>query len=160
MLRRDLFLGLGGYRGSLFRQGEEKDFCIRLLDAGYVVRLGDAAPLHHLESTKRSTSRNWQWTGRNAVLFAWQNVPTPEVIGHLFATTVNILRHGVAAGAGRFVLTGLLEGYRGIRGEHGERRPVSHRTYRISRMLVRREAVRLSELESMLPPLRSVPASG
>ena len=160
VLRRDVFLGLGGYRGSIFRQGEEVDFCIRLLDAGYVVRLGSAPPLHHLESAKRSSLRNWQWGARNTILFTWRNVPAPELVGHLPVTTFNMLCHGTAAGAASSVVAGLLEGYRGILRELRERKPVSRRAYRVSRMLVRRRVIRLEELESMLPPRRPLGASG
>ena len=49
-LRRDVYLGLGGYRTSYFIQVEEPDLCIRMLQAGYVVRLGWSEPLRHLES--------------------------------------------------------------------------------------------------------------
>ena len=34
LLRRDAFLRLGGYRESLVFYGEEKDFCVRALEAG------------------------------------------------------------------------------------------------------------------------------
>lgn len=156
MLRRDVFLALGGYRGSIFRQGEEPDYCIRLLDAGYVVRLGSAPPLSHFESPKRSHAAIWKWAARNAVLFTWRNVPAPEVVGHLGVTTFNMLRRGTEAGEAGSVLTGLREGYAGLLAELRDRTPVSRRAYRLSRMLVRRRAVRLEELEGRLPPLRAV----
>src|SRR5262249_44466893 len=39
-LKRQVFLDLGGYRQQIIHQGEEIDFCIRLLNNGFVVRLG------------------------------------------------------------------------------------------------------------------------
>ena len=56
-LRRDLFLSLSGYREPLFHQGEEGDFTIRLLDAGYVVRLGRSDAIIHWESPIRDFQR-------------------------------------------------------------------------------------------------------
>ena len=44
MVRRDIFLALGGYRDRFEFYGEEKDFCLRLIDAGYrTVYLPDPA---------------------------------------------------------------------------------------------------------------------
>src|SRR4051794_38270064 len=37
-LRRELFLRLGGYREYLFHQGEESEYCARMLAVGYVTR--------------------------------------------------------------------------------------------------------------------------
>src|SRR5207249_1976421 len=43
-IRRDAFLRVGGYREHFFYMGEEGDLCLRLLHAGYITRLGRAAP--------------------------------------------------------------------------------------------------------------------
>jgi len=52
-VRKDIFLNLNGYREMLYMEGEESDFSIRMLDRGYVVRLGGAAPILHFSSPKR-----------------------------------------------------------------------------------------------------------
>ena len=90
-LRRDVFLKVGSYREYLFHQGEESDFCIRMLAAGYVVRLGTGEPLHHFESPKRSFSRMDYFGPRNAILFVWQNVPFPILLIHLPATVGKLM---------------------------------------------------------------------
>ena len=35
LLRRDVFVAIGGYRESFEFYGEEKDYCLRLIEAGY-----------------------------------------------------------------------------------------------------------------------------
>ena len=52
--RRSAFLAVGGYRPAYFILVEEPDLSVRLLNAGYVVRLGSADPIHHLESPVRN----------------------------------------------------------------------------------------------------------
>ena len=44
-IRKVVFREVGGYREVLFHQCEEGDFCIRLLERGWVVRLGNSAPI-------------------------------------------------------------------------------------------------------------------
>lgn len=141
-LRKDLFLQLGGYRELLFHQGEEKDYCIRMLEAGYVVRLGNADLIHHMESPKRDFSRMDFYGCRNAVLFVWLNVPWTLLPVHLTATTIKCLLWSLEPH--RFVvrLNGLLAGYRDI--FKFARRPVSLNTYRKFRRLAQSPQV-LSE---------------
>jgi GT2 family glycosyltransferase len=96
-LRRSLFLQLGGYREELFHQGEESDLCIRLLAAGYVVRLGRGEPIHHFESPRRDFRRMDHYGPRNAILFAWQNVPFPAALIQIPSTIAGVLVHHPAA---------------------------------------------------------------
>ena len=56
-VRRDVFLACGGYREFLVHQGEEGDFCIRMLAGGHHVRLGNSDPIHHFESPRRDFRR-------------------------------------------------------------------------------------------------------
>src|SRR6266571_4533088 len=91
-LRKDVFIGLGGYREHLFHQGEESDFCVRILQAGYLVRLGSADPIHHMESPQRDMSRMDYYGRRNDILFAWHNVPISCFPIHIAGTTLNGLR--------------------------------------------------------------------
>jgi GT2 family glycosyltransferase len=90
-LRRMVFLALGGYREELFHQGEESDFSLRLLAAGYVVRLGSGDPIHHFESPRRDFRRMDHYGPRNAILFAWQNVPMPALLAQIPATIAAVL---------------------------------------------------------------------
>lgn len=132
-VRRDLFLSLGGYREHLIHQGEESDFCIRMLDAGYVVRMGSADPIHHFESPKRDFRRMDFYGPRNAVLFAWQNVPLPFMLVHLAATTVRAVLWSLNPDRLKTRLSGIIDGYRQCMRQ--PRKPVAWSTYRRARRL-------------------------
>lgn len=134
-VRRPVFLQLGGYRECIFHQGEEGDFCIRLLQAGYFVRLVDCPPILHHESPKRSFERMNVFGQRNLILFAWHNVPFPEVLLHLCATLVNGLLWGLRRGFLRFRLRGALLGLCMIFQEWNRRDPVTSATYWLYRRL-------------------------
>jgi len=149
-LRRELFLKLGGYREFLFHQGEEEDYCIRMLAAGYFVRLGRADPIHHFESPKRDFRRRDVFGRRNTVLFAWCNVPLPFLPLHLLGTTINGLRTGVRVWRLRQMTYGLLVGYASIFRYWGERRPVPIRVYRAFRRLRAASNVQISDVENWL----------
>lgn len=147
-LRRDLFLALGGYREPLVHQGEESDFCIRMLDAGWLVRLGTADPIHHHESPKRDHRRMDFYGARNAILYVWQNVPWPAFPVHLLATTVNILRWTFEPH--RFVrrLGAVLVGYAWCLSHWDERKPVGRACYQRSRRLCMNGALPLCQIET------------
>ena len=155
-LRRELFLQLGGYRELLIHQGEEEDYCARMLAAGFVTRLGTADPIHHFESPRRNWTRMDYYGSRNKILYSWWNVPLPFFPGHLAMTTAKTLTYCLHPG--RFVtrLRGVLAGWSlGMSGRLG-RHPVSPSTYRLSRALKRRGATPIAEIEGSLGPgLRS-----
>lgn len=134
-VRRDVFVRLGGYREHLFHQGEESDFCIRLLAAGHVVRLGNAAPIHHLESPNRDFRRMDYYGVRNAVLFAWQNVPVPFVLLHLPVVVLRCLAHTWNPGRLRTRLAGVFKGLWLCASV--PREPVPASTYRLWRFLAK-----------------------
>jgi glycosyltransferase involved in cell wall biosynthesis len=150
-VRRDVFLDLGGYRDELVQMGEEPDFCLRLLDAGYVTRLGRADGLHHLESPKRDTPRIVALGRRNDLLHGFWNVPMPYLPVRLVKVTLHSLWFAAAWRKPAAVMLGLGRGYReGLRGWR-RRRPVSRATYRLDHDLRKRGPVRLEEIEARLP---------
>jgi GT2 family glycosyltransferase len=78
LLRRQVFLGLGGYQESFHYYGEEKDYCLRLLNAGYdVVYLPDARVAHVPDPSGRSEARYLRYVVRNDCLSALYNEPLP-----------------------------------------------------------------------------------
>jgi glycosyltransferase involved in cell wall biosynthesis len=151
-VRRALFVGLGGYREFLFHQGEEHDFTLRMLNAGYVVRMGRSDPIHHFESPRRDFRRMDSYGRRNDILFAWYNVPWPFLPVHMLGTTMLGLKMGVRVGRPLPMIAGLARGYASILHEWNHRKPVAREIYRLSRSL-KRGAVPLQEIEASLPPL-------
>ena len=135
-VRRDLFIRLGGYREHLFYMGEERDYCIRMLAAGYFVKIGSSDPILHNESIARSSQRASYYGRRNDVLYVWHNVPALHIPIHLGGTLLNSLRI-VALGTEhpiqmvRGTIAGLLEVWK----YRHHRNPVDERTYRFSRRL-------------------------
>jgi GT2 family glycosyltransferase len=84
LLRRGVFLSLGGYRESFVYYGEEKDYCLRLIDAGYrTVYLPDALVVHAPDTAGRSRQRYLRFVSRNDCLNALYNDPFPRVLWRL-----------------------------------------------------------------------------
>lgn len=91
LLRRSVFLALGGYQESFRFYGEEKDYCLRLLDAGYdVVYLPDARVAHVPDPSGRSETRYLRYVIRNDCLSALYNEPLPMM---LFSVPVRLARY-------------------------------------------------------------------
>ena len=132
-VRKDIFLALGGYREDLVHQGEEMDFCIRLLDAGYFVRVGNAAPIHHHESERRDFSRMDRYGVRNAVLFAWRNCPMTALPVQLGGTTIKQLLWTLDPPRLRLRAAAVIEGF--LEMTRKRRQPVRSATYRLFRRL-------------------------
>lgn len=150
-LRRDLFLRLGGYRTALFHQGEEQDYCIRMLAAGFVTVLVVADPIHHFESPRRDFTR-WNIFGRrNSILFAWHNIPAPEVAGYFAASSFKGLRHGWQIGQTWTSIRGLVRGFSDTITTRSERRPLPRSICRLFRRLKKHGPIALSEIEAQLP---------
>jgi GT2 family glycosyltransferase len=81
LLRRDVARALGGYRDTLRFYGEEKEFCLRLLDAGYRVAYLPGARVGHLpDPAGRDQSRWLRYVIRNDCLSALYNEPLIRVM--------------------------------------------------------------------------------
>ena len=152
-VRRDVFLQVGGYREHFFYMGEEGDLCLRMMNAGYVTRLGTADPVHHFESSRRNLSRADFSGRRNDILFCWHNVPMPYFPFHLLGTTLNGLAFGLRAGRFWKMFEGMASGYANSLSRWKERKPVSSEIYRLHRSLKKHGPRLLSEIEQHLPEL-------
>jgi GT2 family glycosyltransferase len=157
-VRRDVFLRLGGYRVRLFHQGEESDFCLRLLEHGYVTRLGNGDPIRHYHSPLRDHRRVYVQIARNSVLFAWHNVPLKALPIHLLGTTAKSLLFGICRRHPLLMLWGLAKGYAAAVANPSTRDPVSHHTYKLARRLKKAGPAPLHEIEGLLRALPSIDA--
>jgi hypothetical protein len=150
-LRRDVFLALGGYREILVHQGEEEDYCIRMLNAGWITRCGNAEPIHHFESPRRSWSRMDFYGARNKVLFAWHNIPAPALGHQLVGRTAKAMVFSLQPARMMTRCRGLLNGYFVCATGGAARRPVAATVFRLSQELKSRRCVPLDEISHRLP---------
>jgi GT2 family glycosyltransferase len=156
-VRRNIFLQLGGYREHLLHQGEEGDFCLRMLAAGYITRLGRSDPIHHYVSEHRSSERMDFYGRRNDILFACQNVPMPYLPFHLVATAVKGSIYAIRyAQHPTKMFSGILSGLAECFGGDIERKPVDRRVYRLSRELNKRGPVPLESVINRLPAVSTI----
>ena len=113
LIRRGLFLALGGYHESFHFYGEEKDFCLRALDAGYrVAYLPDLRVAHVPDPSGRSMTRYVRHVIRNDCLFSLYNEPLPVALASLPVRLSRFVsmtpRGGASDPAGLFWIVGSL----------------------------------------------------
>ena len=136
-VRREVFNQVGGYRTAIFHQGEERDLCIRILNAGFFVRSGRASPILHYESPNRDRRRMHIYGRRNDILFAWWNVPLTYLPGQLVVTTIKGMLHATKTKRVLPHMWGFVRGYTEILRYFSERSPVTNDTYQMYRKLKR-----------------------
>jgi GT2 family glycosyltransferase len=78
LVQRDAFVTLGGFREQLLIFGEERELCLRALDAGLgVVYLPSARIMHLADPANRDMRRYLRLTVRNGVLSSVYDDPLP-----------------------------------------------------------------------------------
>jgi GT2 family glycosyltransferase len=81
MVRRDPFLGIGGFRANFEYYGEEKELCLRLLDRGYTTLYLPAAPIAHVTDPRSRNLRKYlRLVSRNDCLNSLYNDPLTRVV--------------------------------------------------------------------------------
>lgn len=153
-VRRDVFLRLGGFREPLFHQGEERDFAIRLLAHGYVVRLGGSDPILHYESATRDLGRMDRYGRRNDILFVAWNVPSYAVPWHLIRMVLVGCQLAWQTRRPGIMFRGLAQGAVDAVRLRGFRRAVPYHVYRLNRRLRRPAGL---PLDDTLATLDSAP---
>ena len=149
-VRRDVFAAVGGFREAFFHQGEERDFCLRMLEAGWVVRVGRADTIHHYSSPARDIVRMDLYGRRNAVLCAWYNEPLPDALLGIAEMSAAGIASGIRVGRPLNALRGLAYGYRDCWRERASRKPVGRGVNRAFRSLRKHGPLPLAEIEPVL----------
>ena len=76
LVRQEVFLALGGYRDRFEFYGEEKEFCLRLIEAGFrTVYLPGSRVAHEPDPLARDRQRYLRYVTRNDALHALYNEP-------------------------------------------------------------------------------------
>jgi GT2 family glycosyltransferase len=132
LLRRSVFLQLGGYLEPLHFYGEEKEYCLRMLDAGYaVVYVPDARVAHVPDNSGRSVARYLRYVIRNDCLSALHTEPLPLPLATVPLRLMRYLsmrRHGRVDDPGGLWWI-VRELVRALPGAYRNRRPVGWRTF-------------------------------
>ena len=150
-VRRDVFRHVGGYRASLIHQVEEPDFCLRMLAAGFVTRIGRAEPLLHLESPKRNFSKLLMLTARNELLKGWHNVPMPYLPVRWAKVLATCTLLAARWRQPRALLRGVWLGARDSYRLRAARDPVPRAVYSVDHDIRKRGPLRLEQVEARLP---------
>ncbi len=152
-VRRDLFLALGGYRSELGQDFEEPELCLRMLDAGYVVRAGRSDRVDHFAAVRDEALRIIHG-GRNPILLAAWNVPAGSLPGRLLKIHYKLLMRARCARLRGPVVRGLGLGYRDAIRTRRSRRPVRRSTWHLWTALLRAAALPFEEIAGRLAPPR------
>jgi GT2 family glycosyltransferase len=140
LIRRTAFLEVGGYRALFWRHGEEKECCLRLIDAGYdIVYLPDPPVVHLNDPVGRNAARYLRFMTRNDCFGAMLNQPLPIALIVVPHRLVRYLRMCLAGRVrdswGLFWIVGQL--WEHLPAIVRERRPVKWSTVRRWRQLRR-----------------------
>jgi GT2 family glycosyltransferase len=156
-IRRDILLQIGGYTPEIYQFGEEWDLSLKLLDAGYVIRLGRSDPIHHHPSTKRSVRRMDIYGRRHEMLICWLCFPFPWNLAYMVGYAIKGIGLGLRLGRPGNMIVGVAIGMRSCVAARRDRRPISRAAFRFdqrARSRTRATAgVRLAEAEAELGPV-------
>jgi GT2 family glycosyltransferase len=147
-VKRDLFLSLGGFRPEYFYMGEEGDFCIRLLAAGYYIKAGTAVPAHHYQPPNRVSYRADYYGRRNDIFFLYLNSPRQYLVLTIASTIFKGLIWGIKQGRVKNMGEGIMAGLAAMfKGNYKNlKKPVTNSIFLKFHYLKKREPLPLSQL--------------
>lgn len=155
-VRRDLFLALGGFSSDIVHQGEERDFCLRLLRAGYFVRVGTSnAVRHDVSDLGRDVARMDEYGRRNEILFSWKYFAGWRAVAVGGGFALRGLATGIRLGRVRHHLKGIVAGLRVIKvADKATRCPLSATERRLHRAIRSRGVADIQEVIGLMGKAR------
>ncbi|MGH2915019.1 MAG: glycosyltransferase family 2 protein, partial [Solirubrobacteraceae bacterium] len=133
-IRREVLLEVGGYTSEIDQFGEEWDLSLKLLDAGYLIRLGCADAIHHRPSSRRDVRRMDVCYRRNEWLICWIYFPLPWSLLYPVGYSLRGLRAGVRAGRARNMVAGIAAGLRAVVALRHRRRPIGRAAFAVDQL--------------------------
>lgn len=152
--RKDIFLKLGGFRQSFIIYGEEPDYCMRLLQAGYVVKLAETTPLVHEPNPVRDPVKNMVRRWKNEFAFKWYHTPFRYLPATLFRHISLILMEYKYIGI-KPVLNAVFSGLGRIFTVRSHRDPVDVPVYELWRELRKNAPLPFNEAIKVLDESRT-----
>lgn len=134
IVRLDIFLKLGGFRENFIMYGEEPDYCIRMLQAGYVVKLAETTPLVHEPNPVRDPLKNTTRRWVNEFAVKWYHAPLRYLPLAIGAHIVLILLEIPEVGA-KISFQTIFRGIKRIFHVWGDRNPIDLEIYKLWREL-------------------------
>ena len=160
-VRRDAFVQIGGYSPEIYQFGEEWDLSLKLLDAGYVIRLGRSDPIHHHASPKRSFRRMDIAGRRHEQLVCWLYYPAPWHVVYMVGYAMQGMALGFRLGRPWNMVVGIGQGLSACWRARTRRRPISRGAFRFDQRARSRArattGLLIGDAESDLPALEAMP---
>jgi len=134
-VRKSIALQLGGYREFFIHQGEERDLCIRMREAGWRIVYGRSGYIVHMVSPKRDTERVIFYGVRNQIIFDVLNIPLPYLCFRLVWDSIAMVRYRFAWATFPLKFRAIIVGFYKSLQYIEFRQPVSRNTYSLYKKL-------------------------
>ncbi len=132
VLRRAVYLELGGYEPFFFHAYEEPDFALRCIGAGYAVRFEPGATIrHHYTGAQRNEQRTHHFHARNELWSVLLRCPMPWLLPVGAFRAARQFGYALSRGLGWALREPLwwARGLRGLPSCLGRRRPLRWKAY-------------------------------
>jgi GT2 family glycosyltransferase len=132
LLKRSVFLEMGGYRADFVHMGEEVEFCRKAWKAGLEVHMYPKIIVDHRRTpVARFPAKNLYYLTRNLLIISYLHLPWPAMTTKLLSNALLIWwRNLRRLYLWSSVFRGWLDGIKYIIGHLPERVPMSGRQYR------------------------------